>query len=84
MNITIYTLPNCVQCDTTKRYLDRHNVAYETVDLSQDESAMEKVKALGYSSAPVVTVGDRHWSGFKLDLINGVIKEVNAEQAKAS
>jgi glutaredoxin-like protein NrdH len=37
--------------------------------MSQDETALELVKALGYQAAPVVIAGDDHWSGFRPDMI---------------
>lgn len=79
MKITVYTTPNCVQCNSTKRYLDRHDILYETVDLSQDEQALAMVRELGYSVAPVVIAGEKHWSGFRLDQIKNIIAEVNLE-----
>ena len=78
MSITIYTLPSCVQCDSTKRYLSRNNVEFQTVDLSTDERAMNMVKALGYISAPVVVSGDEHWSGFRIDRLNGLVEREEA------
>ena len=65
--VTVYTLPACVQCDSTKRVLTRNLVEYQEVDLSQDEAAMQMVKDLGYNAAPVVVAGDEHWSGFRPD-----------------
>ena len=65
--VTVYTLQACVQCDSTKRVLTKNNVEYTVVDLTQDEGAMEMVKELGYNAAPVVVVGDEHWSGFRPD-----------------
>jgi glutaredoxin-like protein NrdH len=79
MNITIYTTPNCVQCNQTKKVFDRADVKYETVDLSTDEESMAKVKSLGYTAAPVVFAGDKHWSGFKLDRIKDVIDKIKME-----
>lgn len=79
MKITVYTTPNCVQCNSTKRYLDKNHIPYETVDLSQDADAMAMVKELGYSVAPVVIAGEKHWSGFRLDRIKNLIAEVNLE-----
>ena len=69
MTVTVYTLPSCVQCDSTKKFLDRNEVEYNVVDMSQDETALELVKALGYQAAPVVIAGDDHWSGFRPDMI---------------
>jgi glutaredoxin-like protein NrdH len=80
--ITVYTTPRCSQCTMTKKWLDdpeRGNMEgqYEVVDLSQDPQAYEAVKALGYSSAPVVivnTTGDTkdetHWYGFRPDMLS--------------
>ena len=65
--VTVYSLPNCVQCESTKRLLTRSEVAYEEVDLSQDPTAMSMVRELGYSAAPVVVAGDEHRSGFRPD-----------------
>lgn len=65
--VTVYTLPACVQCESTKKYLTSKNVEFQVVDLTEDASAMDKVKALGYQAAPVVIAGDDHWSGFRPD-----------------
>jgi glutaredoxin-like protein NrdH len=66
---TVYTLPACVQCDSTKRLLTRENIEFNVVDLSQDAQALEMIQALGYTAAPVVIAGEEHWSGFKMDKI---------------
>lgn len=70
--VVVYTLPSCVQCESTKKLLNKNDIAYEVVDLSQDEAAMDMVKTLGYQSAPVVVAGDKHWSGFRPDMISSL------------
>lgn len=65
--VTVYTLPSCVQCDSTKRLLTKNEIQYQEVDLSLDLDALDMVRELGYSSAPVVVAGDDHWSGFRPD-----------------
>ena len=47
MAVTVYTLPACVQCDSTKRMLQRNQVDYNEVDMSQDPVALEMVKTMG-------------------------------------
>ena len=69
MSITVYSKPNCVQCDATKRALKKANLEYAEIDLMADAEALEAVKALGYQQAPVVMAGGEHWSGFRPDLI---------------
>lgn len=71
--ITIYTNPNCVQCDQTKRYLDNHNISYETVDLSQNQEALEMVLELGFKAAPVVITDTDKWSGFRLEKLHSLV-----------
>jgi glutaredoxin-like protein NrdH len=65
--VTIYTLPSCPQCETTKRFLTRQGIEYKEVNLSEDAEATEMIKQLGYVSAPVIIAGDLHWSGFRLE-----------------
>lgn len=73
MSVTVYTLPACVQCDRTKKLLEKNEVAFDVVDLSENEDAMEMVKSLGYGSAPVVIAGDTHWAGFRPDMITALV-----------
>ena len=70
--VTVYTLPACVQCDSTKRFLTRNNVEYQEVNLTQDADAMSMIKELGYTAAPVVMAGEDHWSGFRPDKLSAL------------
>jgi len=72
MAITVYSKPNCVQCNATYRALDKAGLRYETVDISLDVEALEQVKSLGYAQAPVVMAGEDHWSGFRPDKIKAL------------
>ncbi|QPK78849.1 glutaredoxin-like protein NrdH [Corynebacterium lizhenjunii] len=74
MPITVYTKPACVQCEATKKALDRAGLDYDLVDLSMDSEARDYVMALGYISAPVVEVNGEHWSGFRLERIKALAK----------
>lgn len=56
----------------TKKFLTREGISYNEINLSEDESATELVKSWGYASAPVVQVGEAHWSGFKLDQLKRI------------
>lgn len=70
MTVTVYTKPACVQCNATYRALDKKSIAYQSIDLSQDPEALERVQALGYLQAPVVVTEQDHWSGFRPDKID--------------
>ena len=71
MSITVYTKPNCMQCQMTYRALDSAHLEYEVVDITEAPAALEYVtEELGYRQAPVVGVDDDdHWSGFQPDQI---------------
>ena len=72
LTVTVYTLPSCVQCDSTKKVLQRNEIPYNEIDLSLNEDAMEMVKSLGYASAPVVVAGEEHWAGFRPDKLSSL------------
>lgn len=70
MRIRVYSKPNCVQCDTTKRFMSKHHIRFESVDLTEDPISMNMVQELGYTQVPVVyieskRIGVHHWSGFR-------------------
>jgi glutaredoxin-like protein NrdH len=68
--VIVYTLPACVQCDSTKRLLNKNEIPYSEIDLSKDADALALVKTMGYTAAPVVVAGDEHWSGFRPDKLS--------------
>lgn len=79
----MYSKPLCVQCDATKRALNKAGVSYDVVDITEDADALAKVKSLGYVQAPVVIAGEDHWSGFRPDKIKA-LAGVGAEQRRSA
>ena len=78
--VVLYGKPKgCVQCDATERKLNKHNIHFTKVDVTKDEAALNFIKALGYSAAPVVYVstieGDVHWTQFDVNKIAEHITE---------
>lgn len=76
-DLTIYTQPNCTQCEQTKRFLDARKIDYSSVDITEDKEAYEKVIGMGYKSVPVVTFGNEHWSGFKFDRLMAIVNSAH-------
>lgn len=72
MTVIIYSKPACVQCSATCRAFERLGVDYSVVDISKDSQAYLFVTQLGYRQVPVVVAGDRHWAGFRPDMIRQV------------
>lgn len=73
MKITVHHIgPSCVQCNQTKRVLDKAGIVYDQVDLRQHPELVEKFKELGHLTAPIVTADDQVWSGFKLERLRAL------------
>ncbi|WP_114348318.1 glutaredoxin-like protein NrdH [Paracoccus lutimaris] len=72
MTITVYSKPACVQCTATTRALEARGLAYQLIDLTEDDDAMELVTSMGYRQAPVVVAGEAHWAGFRPDMIGSL------------
>lgn len=71
LRVSVYTLPKCVQCDQTKRLMDREGIDYQVFNLEELPAKAAEFKAAGILQAPVVVLGNdgRRWSGFRPDLI---------------
>lgn len=71
MKVTVYTLPVCVQCNQTKKLMDREGIEYDTVNLLDVPELAAGFKEAGFLQAPIVVVGHdgRRWAGFRPDLI---------------
>lgn len=72
MSVTVYAKPACVQCNATKKRLTKLGIDFETVDITKDDEARARIMNLGYIAAPVVEVGDEHWSGYRPDKIDSI------------
>lgn len=71
--ITVYTKPACIQCRATFRELDKNGIAYETVDVTQDDEARDYLMSLGYLAVPVVHISpDVHWQGHRPDRVASI------------
>lgn len=84
---TIYTKPECPQCDKTKAYFDAKGITYTAVDITEVPAALECiVEELGYSQAPVVVNNSDdqdHWSGLRRDkLVHALMNIADAKPAE--
>ena len=49
---TIYTQPRCNSCIMAKRLLDQKGEAYIEIDITENVSAKEKIKGMGFNTVP--------------------------------
>lgn len=58
--VTVYTVPNCLDCAAVKNLLDSAKIAYKEIDISNIPDAREALAMLsGVSSMPQVFIGSR-------------------------
>lgn len=80
MKITVWELPNCVQCMQTKREFDKRGIIYTTRKLTP--KAVDKFLALGFTSAPIIETDAKRWSGFRLDKIKSLEYHLKHERMR--
>ena len=54
----LFTQPGCQPCKAVERKLVQYGIPYIVHDISTDENARERVRALGYTQTPVVLASD--------------------------
>lgn len=72
VEITVYSKPNCTQCTATYHALDKRDLPYRVVNVSENPAGLALIKEMGYSSVPVVVTPKDHWAGFRPDKISGI------------
>ncbi|MGX7075330.1 glutaredoxin-like protein NrdH [Globicatella sanguinis] len=66
--VTVYSKPNCMQCNFTKKFLEDNSVEYTMIDVYENEDALNKIKEMGFQSLPVVEIeGEEPFFGFRPD-----------------
>jgi len=62
--VKIYTTQYCPYCVRAKRLLQKKNVAYQEIDVSEDDdSRMRMMQVTGRQTVPQIFIGDRHVGG---------------------
>jgi glutaredoxin 3 len=64
--VRIYTTSSCGYCERAKALLQDKGVAYEEIDVTEDDDAREKLVELsgGLRTVPQIWVGDAHVGGY--------------------
>lgn len=77
--ITVYSKPNCMQCEMTKIWLNQNKIPFETVDTKANPEALELLSHYGWQTLPVVVIDDeisdnsKSWSGFQIDKLEALL-----------
>jgi glutaredoxin 3 len=62
--VKIYTTPTCPFCVRAKRLLQKKNVTYEEIDVSDNhEERMSLIERTGRRTVPQIFIGEKHVGG---------------------
>lgn len=68
--IKIYSTPACPYCVRAKQFLKEHNIAFEEVDVSQNQEAGEEmIRKSGQMGVPVLDIDGEIIVGFDKERI---------------
>ena len=63
--IKVYSKPNCMQCEFSKKYLNDKGVEFKEINVFEDNEALTMLRDAGYSQMPVVDVNGEFHTGFQ-------------------
>ena len=67
--IKVYSKPNCMACNFTKKYLNDKGVKFEEIDVFKDEGALAMLRDKGFSQMPVVSIDGEFHTGFQPNIL---------------
>lgn len=76
--ITVYTKNNCMQCEFTKRTLDDLGVTYQTINVEENQEALNDLLNADLRAMPVVSRDgtlDNVFTGFRPDMLKELADE---------
>lgn len=78
MGVTVFTTgPGCHLCFVTKKHLTKRGVEFEEYRIDQNPAMADRLKGMGYLTAPVVLVGeDDVWQGYSGDSIDELARDL--------
>ncbi len=79
--VSVYSTKSCPYCRMVKAFLEKHGVAYTSIDVGEDrEAAKRMIEISGQYGVPVTTVGDEVIVGFDPARFNELFGAVKAEE----
>jgi len=73
-SVTVYSTPTCPYCTRAKDYLKANDIAFEAIDVSQDQEAGQKmVEKSGQMGVPVIDIDGQIIVGFDKEKIKNTL-----------
>ena len=67
--VTIYSKPNCKQCEFSKKYLNDKGIEFKEINVFEDNEALTMLRDQGYAQLPVVDIDGEFHTGFRPDVL---------------
>jgi glutaredoxin 3 len=81
--VRLFVKPYCGWCDKAERWLDQHEIEYETVDVISDEAAYdEMINLSGQELAPVIDVDGEILADFGPDQLARFWEQLEKKNAR--
>ena len=68
MKVKIYSTPSCPYCEQVKDYLSSKNIAFQEIDVSQDQKS-------GQTGVPLTEINNHFIKGFSPQEIDQVLQQ---------
>jgi len=76
MKVKIYSTPACPFCIKAKDFFKENNIAYEDLNVAEDEKARdEMIEKSDQMSVPVIEIGDTILVGFEKEKIQKALED---------
>ena len=83
-SVRLFIKPYCGWCHKAERWLDQHDIEYETVDVISDEAAYdEMIRLSGQDLAPVIDVDGEILADFGPDQLAHFWEQLEKRNARA-
>ena len=67
--IKVYSKPNCMACNFSKKYLEDRGVEFEEIDVFKNAEALAMLRDKGFSQMPVVSIDGEFHTGFQPNIL---------------
>ena len=76
MQVKLYTMKGCSNCQLVKEHLDREEISYELIDCDKNmDEAVTVIKAAGSDILPIICYDkDNYIAGYDIENINKFIR----------
>lgn len=72
--ITVYSKPNCMACNFSKKYLEDKGVEFREINVFEDKEALAMLRDKGISEMPAVDIDGEFHTGFRPEILAKVEK----------